>query len=161
MKLGDRLSPGPGTVRSDGMGGDPLFHTERIAELVSAEAEFRPQQLLSLAERCREAKKVFEESVHGIGLYQEAFKPAAEKMISDARLCRMAMASELSAIKAEYQEIARFLGSPNHKEMVSNLKDLIGLTEAFVRLSKHSALPSLLDAALKLGEKKCEEPLVK
>jgi predicted nucleotidyltransferase len=156
MKLGDRLNPGPGTVRSDGM-----LHVERMAELVSAEAEFRPQQLLSLAERTREAKKVFEDSVHGLCEYQEVFKPTAEKMIADARLCRLAMASELNAIKAEYQEISKFLGSPNHKEMVSNLKELIVLTESFVRLSRHSALPALLDAALKVGEKKCEEPLTK
>jgi hypothetical protein len=110
--------------------------------------------LLSLAERCNEAKKVFRESANGLGEYWESFKPMADKMINDARMCRMAMTSELNSIKSEYIEIQKFLGSPNHKEMIANLKELVDLVKTFVELSKQEALPVLLEAVLTLSEKK-------
>lgn len=149
----DNLRPESGTVREDIPGG-PHFNEEKISAMVAGEAEFRPQQLLSLAERCNEAKKVFRESTLGLGEYWESFKPAADKMVNDARMCRMAMASELNSIKSEYVEIQKFLGSPNHKETISNLKELLELVKSFVELSRQEALPTLLEAVLTMSEKK-------
>jgi len=149
----DNIAPEAGAVRHD-MPGGARFNMEKMASMVASEAELRPQQLLSLAERCNEAKKVFRESSTGLGEYWESFKPMADKMINDARMCRMAMTSELNSIKSEYIEIQKFLGSPNHKEMIVNLKELVDLVKTFVELSKQEALPVLLEAVLTLSEKK-------
>lgn len=149
----DNLNPEAGAIRNDIPGGE-RFDEEKMSSMIAAEAEFRPQQLLSLAERCNEAKKVFRESTVGLGEYWESFKPMADKMINDTRMCRMAMASELNSIKSEYSEIQKFLGSPNHKEMISNLKELLDLVKSFVELSKQEALPVLMEAVLAMSEKK-------
>jgi hypothetical protein len=149
----ENLVPEAGAIRMDTPGG-MRFNEEKMTSMIASEAEFRPQQLLSLAERCNEAKKVFRESSNGLGEYWESFKPMADKMINDARMCRMAMTSELNAIKSEYTEIQKFLGSPNHKEMIVNLKELVDLVKTFVELSKQEALPVLLEAVLTLSEKK-------
>lgn len=134
-------------------GPDGKVNLEEAASSMVTDAERRPAQILSLAERCREAKLVFAESTKGLGEYYEQFKPAAEKMITDARMCRMTMTAELANIKREAKEVQEFVGSAQYVVTIERMKELVDLAERFVKLSKEQSLPILLDAALKLQVK--------
>ena len=154
MKSTIKITDQQGTTGYTPNEGDKgLVNIEEVAHGVANKAQDRPAQIQSLTERVKEAKFAFEEACKGMGTYYEQFKPQAEKMITDARQCRMTMTAELSNIKREVKDVQAFVESTQYTVSIERMKELLDIAERFVKLSKEQALPVLLDAALKLQVK--------